>query len=342
MSGFFTSDNAAGVHPAVMARLASVNVGHARAYGDDPWTMELTERMREHFGPETECWPVALGTAANVLCLQAAMRPWHAVLCTDQAHLHESECNAPEKHTGGKVVVIPHDGQGKLTPAAVMPYLRNFGFVHATQPCVLSITQCTEYGTLYTAEEIQALATLAHDHGMYLHIDGARLANAAAALGLPFRAFTVDCGVDMLSFGGTKNGLMAAEAVLLFRPELGLHMAYHHKQGFQLLSKMRYVSAQLLAYLEDDLWLHNARHANEMAALLAQKLETLPGIQITRRVETNAVFCLMPKEVAARAQERIPFYTWEEQSGECRLMCSWNTTEADIDLLLTTLHELLS
>lgn len=327
----FTSDNAAGMHPRVLAWLARANTGHADAYGADPYTAQVEALFKAHFGEQTTSYLVMLGTAANVLSLQAVMQPWHAVLCTDQAHLHESECNAPEKHTGGKVITIPHDGQGKLTPNAVLPHLRNFGFVHAPQPRVISITQCTEYGTLYSPDEVRALAQLAHAHDMVLHMDGARLANAAAALGLPFRAFTVDCGVDILSFGGTKNGLLGAEAILVFNSQLATQLPYIRKQGMQLVSKMRFLAAQFLAYFEDDLWLEMASHANGMAQHLATQLSALPHIDLTRTVQTNGVFARISPTLAAQAQAHYPFLCWDERIDEYRFMCSWDTQPEDID-----------
>jgi threonine aldolase len=262
--------------------------------------------------------------------LQALCRQYEAVICASTAHLNVDECGAPERVAGLKLLAIDTP-DGKLTPALVEPRLVRFGDEHAAQPRVVSITQSTELGTLYTVEEVRALADQARAHGMLLHVDGARLSNAAAALGVPLRAITTDAGADAVSFGGTKNGLMLGEAVLFLRPGLGEEVAFLRKQSMQLASKMRFIAAQFEALLGDELWLRTAAHANEMATRLAAAVGSIGGVTITQRVQANAVFAVLPRAATASLQERWPFYVWDENTGEVRWMCSWDTTPEDID-----------
>jgi threonine aldolase len=334
------SDNNAGIHPAILEAIARANVGHALAYGGDPWTGRAVAKFREHLGPHVDVHFVFNGTGANVLGLGALLRPYHAVLCSETAHINVDECGAPEKATGCKLVDIPTP-DGKLTPALVEPRIRGLGDQHHVQPRVISISQSTELGTVYTPGEIRALADLAHRHGLYLHMDGARISNAAAALGLPLRAITTDCGVDVLSFGGTKIGLMMGEAVIVFEPALAPDFKFLRKQGMQLASKMRFVAAQFEALLTDDLWLKNARHANAMAALLAREVSSIPRVRITRPTQANGVFASLPAELIPRMQEHTFFYVWDESISEVRWMTSFDTTEEDVRGFAARLRELV-
>jgi threonine aldolase len=329
----FGSDNHAGILPEVLAALAAANEGHAPSYGHDPITARVEARFRELFGEQARAFLVFNGTGANVLSLRALLRPWEGVVCAESAHLNVDEGGAPEAMAGIKL--LPEaTADGKLTPELVAPRLVRFGDEHAVQPRVVSISESTELGTLYTAEETRALADAAHARGLLLHVDGARLANAAAALDVPLRALTTDAGVDVVSFGGTKTGMLAGEAVLLLRDDDGVAaraLPYLRKQSMQLASKMRFLAAQMEALLADELWRRAAGHANAMAARLADAVSALPGVEVTQRVQANVVFAVLPAEAAERLRERWSFYTWDEATGEVRWMCSWDTTEADVD-----------
>ena len=326
----FASDNAATIHPDVLAAIARVNVGHAYGYGHDDFTRGLDARFREQFGEIARAYPVWSGTAANVLSLRAACRPWEAAICAATAHLNVDECGAPEAIAGVKLLTTPTD-DGKLTPALAERIIGRIGDEHAVQPRVISISQCTELGTLYSVREVMDLSELAHAHGLVLHMDGARLANAAAALDLTLRAITTDAGVDILSFGGTKNGCLGAEAVVFLDPELADGFEYLRKQSLQLASKMRFVAAQLDALLTEDLWRRCAAHANAMASRLAEGLRELEQVVLTQPVQTNAVFATLPPQAIAELQQNYDFYVWDEHLGEVRWMCSWDTTEEDVD-----------
>jgi threonine aldolase len=325
----FASDNHAGVHPEVMEAIAAANDGHAAAYGGDPWTVRAQQRFREHFGPGAQAFPVFNGTGANVLCLEALTQRWQGVVCARTAHLNVDECGAPER--AGRKLLVVDAPDGRLTPEHVAPLLVRIGDEHVVQPRVISITQSTELGTVYAPEAVAELAGWAHAHGMLLHVDGARLCNAAAALGVPLRALTTDAGVDALSFGGTKNGSMGAEAVVLLRDEVADGFRYRRKQAMQLASKMRYVSAQLEALLTGDLWHRSAAHANAMARRLADAVGHLAGLTLTQPVEANAVFAILPAEATERLQRDWPFYVWDDNTGEVRWMCSWDTAPEDVD-----------
>ncbi|EPR39823.1 aromatic amino acid beta-eliminating lyase/threonine aldolase [Desulfovibrio sp. X2] len=334
----FASDNVTGVHPRIMQAIAEANQGPAKPYGQDPWTARADELLRREFGQDIDPYFVFLGTAANVLSLAAMLRPYKAVLCADSAHINVDECGAPERFSGARLLTVP-SRNGKVAPEDFRRYLYDLGVEHHSQPAVISITQCTEYGTLYSPDEITALADFAHEHGLYLHMDGARLANACAALNLTPRQLTADCGVDTLSFGGTKNGLMFGEAVILFRKELGEDFRYQRKQAMQLYSKMRFIAAQFSALLEDGLWLENARHANAMTALLAERAAAVPGVRLTRPVQTNHVFATLPRKAAEKLQQDWHFYTWREDPFEVRWMTSFDTEEKDVIAFTDALAE---
>jgi threonine aldolase len=340
----FASDNYAGAHPEVIEAIATANGGHQSAYGADAYTARLQEVMADHFGAGTAAFPVFNGTGANVVGLSALLPRWGAVICPDTAHINTDEGGAPERMAGIKLLTVPTP-DGKLTPALVDRQAYGWGDEHRAQPLVVSITQTTELGTLYTPEEIRALADHAHAHGMKLHVDGSRIANAAAALDLPLRAFTTDAGVDVLSFGGTKNGLLFGEAVVLLPGSgdtLPEALPYLRKLSMQLASKMRFVSAQLVALLEGDLWLRSAQHANAMAARLTAGVAPLQGVTVTQTTHANAVFAILDRAVADRLRERFRFYDWNPATGEVRWMCAWDTTEADVDAFVGALRELLT
>ncbi|ROS30605.1 low specificity L-threonine aldolase [Cellulomonas sp. PhB150] len=329
----FASDNYAGAHPEVLAALVEANGGHQGAYGADDYTARLQEVVADHFGAQATAWPVFNGTGANVLSLQSVLPRWGAVICADTAHIHTDENAAPERVGGLKLLTVPTP-DGKLTPELVATQAWGFGDEHRAQPGAVSITQSTELGTLYSPDEVRALADQAHELGLRLHVDGARIANAAAALDLPLRAFTTDAGVDVLSLGGTKNGLLYGEAVVVLDPAADGGLGYLRKMDMQLTSKMRFVSAQLVALFESDLWLRSARHANAMAARLRSGLEGLPGVVVTRPTQANGVFVVFPAGVAEALRRRWRFYDWDVATGEARLMCSFDTTPGDVDELV--------
>lgn len=337
----FGSDNQAGVHPEVLAAVVAANGGHQVGYGDDVYTAGLQDAVRAHFGEQASAYPVFNGTGANVVALQAMTERWEAVICASSAHINVDECGAPERMGGLKLMTVPAP-LGKLTPAAIDTQAWGFGDEHHAQPKVVSVTQSTELGTVYTPDELAAITEQAHGRGMLVHLDGARLANAAASLGVSLRAITSDVGVDVVSFGGTKNGAMGAECVVVLAPDAVRGMKYLRKSSMQLTSKMRFVSAQLLALLTDDLWWRNAAHANAMATRLVDSVVGLPGVEVTRPVQANAVFAVIPAEVTARLQKRFPFYVWDVASSEVRWMTSFDTTESDVDAFVATLREELA
>lgn len=336
----FASDNNSGVHPNIFKAMEAANQGHVVGYGDDPFTAEATKVFKQQFGKNTEVFFVFNGTGANVLSLSTVTSSFHSVICAETAHIQEDECGAPEKFTGCKLLPV-EPVEGKITPDAIRPHLKGFDFEHHSQPKVISISQVTEMGTVYQPEEIKAIADLAHKNNMFLHIDGARIANAAVTLNMDFREFTVDCGVDILSFGGTKNGMMMGEAVLFFNPELTKHTKYIRKQSMQLYSKMRFVGAQFLAYFENDLWKETATHANKMAKLLEAKVAEIPEIKLTQAVTANGVFAVVPRKIIAPLQEKFFFYIWDETKSEVRWMTSFDTTEQEIVEFVDLIKELL-
>jgi len=337
----FASDNNAGVHPAVWRAMQAAGEGHVRSYGHDELTRRVEARFREQFGPEAQAWMVFNGTAANVLGLESLTRPHHAIICAEGAHIAVDECGAPERFTGCKLITV-RTPDGKLRPSDLPGLLASRGDEHRVQPSVVSISQATELGTVYTVAEVRALAAAAHDNGLALHMDGARIANAAAFLGVPLRDFTTDAGVDVLSFGGTKNGLLAAEAVVLLQGRSADDMPFIRKQGMQLASKMRFIAAQFLAYFEDDLWRRNAEHANQMARRLAEAVKGIPGVVVSRPVEANGVFARMPRERVPALQERASFYVWDAEASEVRWMTAWDTTEQDVDGFVVAIREVMT
>jgi len=325
----FASDNNAVVHPEVLEAIARANQGHVIAYGDDIYTRSATAKFEEHFGADIDVFFTFNGTGANVLGLQAMNRPYHAVLCSDYAHIYCDECGAPEKHTGGKLIPLAHQN-GKITLDLVRHAYHGIGDQHHVQAHVISITQSTEMGTVYQPEEIRALADFAHEHKMFLHVDGARIANAAASLGQTLRQATRDLGVDVLSFGGTKNGIMGGEAVVFFNRGLSSDFLYLRKQGMQLASKMRFIAVQFEALLSNDLWRRSAEHANRMARLLEAELRRIPNVKVVWKVEANGVFAQIPRHAVQRIKERYFFYMWIEEECIVRWMCSFDTTEDDV------------
>lgn len=337
----FASDNNSGVHPAVIEELVSVNRGHVVGYGGDPFTEKAYTMLRKELGSEAEIFFVFTGTAANVLGLAGAARSWNSVLTASTAHIEGDECGAPEKFAGCKVLTVDTP-DGKIRPELLKRHMHGFDFEHHSQPAVISISQATEMGTVYTVDEIKALAGYAHSYNMLLHMDGARLANAAVSLGLPFRAFTTDAGVDILSFGGTKNGMMYGEAVCFLRPGITSGFKFLRKQGMQLASKMRFIAAQYIAYLTDDLWKECAAHSNTMAKELEKRLREIGGVTITQKVESNGIFIIMPPEVAERISKEYFFYSWNEQLSEYRLMTSWDTTSDDVNQFADLLAIMMS
>jgi len=325
----FASDNNAGVHPEVLDAIARSNQGHVVAYGDDPFTRSAIAKFEEHFGPGIDVFFTFNGTGANVLSLQSLNRSYHAVLCSEYAHIYTDECGAPEKHTGCKLIPLPHQ-DGKITLDAVRHAYHSIGDQHHVQARVISITQSTEMGTVYRPEEIQALARFAHEHDMFLHVDGARIANAAASLGQTLRQATRDLGVDVLSFGGTKNGIMGGEAVVFFNRKLSADFLYLRKQGMQLASKMRFIAAQFEALLTNGLWQRSAEHANRMARVLEAEVRKIPQVRVVWKVEANGVFAQIPRPAIAKIKERYFFYPWIEEECIVRWMCSFDTTEEDV------------
>jgi threonine aldolase len=334
----FASDNYAGVLPAVLDAVARVNAEHEPAYGADAVTARVADLLRAEFGPDADAYLVFNGTGANVLAMRALCRPWEGVVCAETAHLNVDEGGAPE-HAGIKLLTVPAP-DGKLTPALVRARLVRFGDEHAVQPRVVSITQSTELGTRYAPAEVRALAELAHAHGMLLHVDGARLANAAAGLGVSLAEAAA--GADAVSFGGTKAGLMVGEAVVFVRPGLGEPARYLRKQSMQLASKMRFLAAQFEALLTDERWRAAAAHANAMAQRLAAGVRDVPGVRITQAVEANAVFAILPPGTAEALQADWRFYTWDERTGEVRWMCSWDTTPEDVDAFAGAVRAVVS
>jgi threonine aldolase len=337
----FASDNNSGAHPEVVDAIAAANEGHVVAYGDDEYTASARERFREHFGASAEAFIVFNGTGANVASIDALTASHEAVICTDVAHMHVDECGAPERLAQTKLLTAAHS-EGKLTPDDVRRWEAHRGDEHAVQPRVVSITQATELGTVYTLEETRAVADAAHELDMYVHVDGARLANAAASLDAGLGEITAHAAVDVVSFGGTKNGMLMGEAVVFLRPELAEHFLFTRKQLGQLASKMRFIAAQFDALLTGDLWRRNASHANSMARRLADAIAAIDGVELAYPVEANGVFANLPRPaidgLRAALRAAMPFYVWDEDAGTIRLMCSWDTTSEDIDGLAEALR----
>lgn len=336
----FGSDNNAGVHPDILKEVISSNTGHVSGYGSDIYTEQAINIFREYFGGTAEIFFVLTGTASNVLGLSGIMRSWNSIITASTAHLEQDECGAPEKFIGCKVLVVDTP-DGKINPGLIEKHMHDIDFEHHSQPKVISVTQSTELGTLYTAAEIAEIANFAHSRGMLLHMDGARIANAAVSLNLPFKSFTTDAGVDVLSFGGTKNGMMFGEAICFLKPGLSADFKYIRKQGMQLASKMRFISTQYIAYFRNELWKKCASNSNAMARLLAEQLEQISEVRITQKVQSNGVFVIMSDEVAERMMDHYFFYPWDEKKSEYRLMASWDTEEKDVeDFILQLKKEL--
>ncbi|MCW0482256.1 threonine aldolase family protein [Gaoshiqia sediminis] len=336
----FASDNNAGVHPEILKAMASVNQGHMVGYGGDPVTEQAVNQFKKEFGDDIDVYFVFNGTGANVLSLSSLTHSFNSIICAETAHIQVDECGAPEKLTGCKLLPVK-TVNGKIFPDEIKKYLHGFDFEHHAQPGIISISQVTELGTVYSVEEIRAITTLAHEYGLSVHMDGARIANAAVALDLPFKAFTKDAGIDVLSFGGTKNGMMMGEAVVFFDPEQARSTKYIRKQSMQLFSKMRFVGAQFLAYFENELWKKNASHANKMANLLETEIAKINGIKLTQKTGANGVFAILPKEIISKLQEQYFFYVWDEATSEVRWMTSFDTTEDDIYGFVEALKRLL-
>ena len=335
----FGSDNHSGISPEVLQAITAANIDHALAYGDDEWCARTEELFRREFGPQARVYFVFNGTGANVLCIDAMCRSHEAVVCAETAHINVDECGAPQCVVGCRLLTVDTP-DGKLTPELVKTRLHGFGFEHHSQPKAISITQSTELGTLYTLDEIRALADLAHSYHMYLHMDGARLANAAVALGCTFKEMTTDLGVDCLSFGGTKNGMLMGESCVILNPALDIDMKYRRKQMTQLCSKMRFIAAQFEAYLTTGLWRRNAEHSNRMAQLLHEEVKKL-GVRVMYDVQVNSVFVQLPADIWHALQKEYFFYDWDEAQNVVRWMCSFDTTEEDIHSFIAALKRLL-
>ena len=323
--------------PEVMTALAAANGGHTGAYGNDPYTARLQELVKQHFGESAEAFPVFNGTGANVLALQALLPRWGAVICAQTAHIHVDESTAPQAVGGFKLWPLP-TSDGKLTPEIIGREAHGFGFEHRAQPLAVSITQSSELGTVYTPSEIRAISDYCHSLGIAVHMDGARLSNAAAALNVPLREITADAGVDILSFGGTKNGLLLGECVVVLNPaRVSDGLKYLRKMNLQLASKMRFISAQFVALLEDGLWLRAAQNANRMAAGLAQGLRQIEGVELVYPVQANAVFVRLPAGVADKVRDLSYFYDWDE-AGTVRFVCSFDTRPHHVEGLLQAIR----
>lgn len=337
----FASDNNSGVHPDILEAISRANAGHTVAYGDDLYTRAAEDMFKKTFGRDIEVFFVYNGTAANVLGLKSATRSFNSIICAETAHINVDECAAPEKFCGSKLLSVPTE-DGKLKVPDIEKHLHGFGFEHHAQPRVISITQPTELGTLYTPSEISDIVDLARKHDLVVHMDGARIANAAAALNLDLKACTRDLGVDVLSFGGTKNGMMFGEALVFFNPDLSCNFKYIRKQGMQLNSKMRYISAQFEAYLSHGLWRDNARHANDMAAILKRGIDEISDVTVTQKVETNGVFAIIPQKCIQELQREFFFYIWDEALSEVRWMTSFDTQVADVEAFVNLLKDKLA
>ncbi|RKE04979.1 threonine aldolase family protein [Marinifilum flexuosum] len=341
MKRSFASDNYSGIHSEILKTIAQTNNDHSIAYGNDEYTKRAIIKIKEHFGNNIATYFVFNGTAANVLALKAITNSFNSIICANSSHINVDECGAPENYTRCKLLPI-ETVDGKVTKRQVEQKIVGIGDQHHAQPKVISITQPTELGVLYSGEEIKELAKLAHDNNMYLHMDGARLSNAAASLNQSLKQASFDLGVDVLSFGGTKNGLMFGEAILFRNSELSKNFQYIRKQGMQLYSKMRFISAQFEAILNNDLWLENAKHSNQMASFLANELAEIPSIKITQKVETNSVFAIVPKKIIAELQKQYSFYLWNEDKSEVRWMCTFDTRKEDILSFVSFIKELLN
>jgi threonine aldolase len=340
MKKTFASDNYSGVHPKIMEALSRANAGHASSYGADEFTASAVEKFKRLFGPDIEAFFAYNGTGANVLGLKALTQSFHSIICSELAHINVDESTAPGLFTGCKLIAVP-TSDGKIYPADVEQKIIRLGDQHHPQARIISISQTTEYATVYSIEEIRALAELAHKHNMFLHMDGSRISNAAVGLQKEFRQFTFDAGVDVLSFGGTKNGMMFGEAVIFANRAQATYFPYIRKQGMQLHSKMRFIGAQFDALLTDELWKATATHSNAMAQRLAAGLRQYSQITISQPVQANGVFAIFPAELIQPLQEIYFFYVWNERTNEVRLMCSFDTTENEVDEFVASAGKLL-
>ena len=325
----FGSDNFSGVLPEIFQALEEASYGHQHSYGEDEYSAKAIQDFKNIFGEDIEVFFVYNGTGANVLGLSAFLRPYQAVICAETAHINVDECGAIEKQSGSKLLTVP-TFDGKLTLGLIENHMHGFGDPHHAQPKVISLTECTELGTVYTPEELKAICDYAHAHGMVVHMDGARLSNAVAYLGCSPRALTTDAGIDVLSFGGTKNGMMFGEAVVFFNTSTIAEVPFIRKQAMQLHSKTRFIAAQFSTVLKDGLWLKAAAHANRMAQMLANEAENIPGVRITQEVQGNEIFAIIPRDKIKTLQEKCFFYVWDENASEVRWVCSFDTTESDI------------
>ncbi|MBN1326560.1 MAG: low specificity L-threonine aldolase [Candidatus Cloacimonetes bacterium] len=337
----FASDNNSGVHPAVMKAINDVNEGHVVGYGDDPFTEEAIRILKNHFGADIDAYFVFNGTGANVLSFDAVSKAYNSIICTETSHINVDECGAPERFTGCKLLTVPTP-DGKLTVEKIASHMHGFDFEHHSQPGIVSLSQATELGTVYLPEELKIICDYAHHHGLKVHMDGARICNAAASLDLSLRAVSRDAGIDVLSFGLTKNGAMQCELVIFFDQALSADFKYLRKQGMQLGSKMRFMSVQLTSLLSDDLWRQNALHSNRMAALLAEEVVKIPRVKITQKVEANGVFAVIPRSVIPLLQKEFFFYVWDESRSEVRWMTSFDTQEEDVYKFTALLAELVA
>jgi len=335
----FASDNYSGIHPEIFDAIQRANTLHQISYGEDFFTKEANLIFEKTFG-KVDVLYTFNGTGANVTCLKCCTLPFQAVICSEYAHILADECGAPTQSIGCSLMPLK-TSNGKLTPELIKPLLNRIGNVHNTQPKVISISQSTELGTVYSIDELKSLCDFAHTNGMYVHLDGARISNAVASLGVSLKAATVDCGVDIMSFGGTKNGLMIGEAVLIFNDELKANAPYFHKQTAQLFSKNRFIATQFTALLSNDLWLRMADHSNKMAQLLASKVKMIPGVKVTQNVDANAIFAIIPVHTIEPLRAKYPFYEWDAQTHEQRWMCSFDTTEEEVNGFVTTLKSLM-
>ena len=336
----FVSDNNAGIHPDVLKAIKDANVGHVIGYGEDVYTEEAIHIIKEHFGQNIDVYLVSNGTGAYVLGIKAVTESYNSIICAETAHINVDECGAPEKFTGCKLLPVPTEN-GKITVEQIKYHMHGIDFEHHSQPRVISITQSTELGTVYTLNEIMEITQFAHENNMLVHMDGARLSNAVVSLHTNFKEISNDAGIDILSFGMTKNGGMNAEAVIFFNKELSKDFKYYRKQGMQLASKMRYMAVQFTALLRNDLWRKNASHANRMAKILAEKIADISQVTITQKVEANGVFAIIPKEIISRLQEKFFFYIWNETRSEVRWMTSFNTAEEDIITFVRELKHII-
>ncbi len=336
----FGSDNHSGISIEVLDAIAQANINHAMAYGEDEYSEQVKQTFKKHFGQQAEVYFVFNGTGANTLCIDSMTRSHEAVICSDTAHINVDECGSIQRIVGCRLLAVP-TAEGKLTPDLIRTQLHGFGFQHHSQPKVISITQPTELGTLYSIDEIKSIVALAHEYNMYVHMDGARLANAAVALNCSFYDLTTRLGIDALSFGGTKNGLMMGESVVILNPALQANFLYRRKQAMQLCSKMRFLAVQFQAYFNNDLWKTNALHANKMAQILYKAIANIPRVKIMYPVQANAIFVQLPYDIWTQLQKEYFFYDWDESKNIVRWMCSFDTTENDIHSFVNTLTRIL-